>query len=157
MSFTDSLEHATEVKPYRGEIPIWHRYTAGVAGERFLRSLKAGRLFGTECHCGYTYFPARMYCERCMEHLDEASWVEVGPEGDLISYTAVAIDLDGNELPAPRWVGLVQLDGASGLFVHDLDPEKCDRIAAGGRVRAVLKPADEREGSIRDILYFQPI
>ena len=78
-----SLEQVTSVESlgyWPGEIPIRHVYTAGVAGERFLRELKGRRRFmATRCdRCDYTYLPPRAYCERCFQKLKR--WLEVGPQ-----------------------------------------------------------------------------
>ena len=54
---------------------------------------------------------------------------------------------------------MIEIDGASTLhgFMHmlgEVDPKK---VKIGMRVKAVWKPADERVGSINDILYFKPL
>lgn len=182
MSLLHTLEHPSDARVYHGDIPVSHRYTAGVAGERFLRALKdEGKIYGTRCpRCSYVYVPARLYCERDMAHLDDSTWVQVGSEGELVSFSAVYYNLDGERLQAPQWVGLVRLQGASGVLMHYLgddassrDTGKCrddknllrddasqvkpDALRVGMRVQAVLKPANERVGSIRDILYFKPV
>jgi len=159
MGLLQTLEHPTEARVWRGNLPVYHRYTAGVAGEKFLRALKdEGKLFGTKCpRCGYVYVPARLYCERDAAHLDDATWVPVGPEGELVSFTAVYADLDGHRLEVPQWVGLVRLDGASSVTMHYLGEVQPEALRVGMRVRVVLKPANERVGSIKDIAYFKPI
>ncbi|MCX7841180.1 MAG: Zn-ribbon domain-containing OB-fold protein, partial [Anaerolineae bacterium] len=151
MSLLNTLEHPTNARVWRGNLPVYHRYTAGVAGEKFLRALKdEGKLFGAKCpKCGYVYVPARLYCERDATHLDDTTWVPVGPEGELVSFSAVYIDLDGNHLDTPQWVGLVRLKGASGVLVHYLGEVKPEALRAGMSVQVVLKPANERVGSIR--------
>jgi hypothetical protein len=158
MSLLNNLEHPTQATVWRGDLPVYHRYTAGVAGEKFLRALKdEGKLFGTKCpKCGYVYVPARLYCERDATHLDDATWVQVGPEGELVSFSAVYVDLDGKPLETPQWVGLVRLDGASSVTMHYLGEMKA-HLGVGMKVRAVLKPANERVGSIKDIAYFKPV
>lgn len=158
MSLLNNIEHPTDARVWRGDLPVYHRYTAGVAGEKFLRALKdEGKLFGTQCpKCGYVYVPARIYCERDATHLDDTTWREVGPEGELVAFSAVYVDLDGNRLDAPQWVGLVRLNGASGVTLHYLGEVKAS-LRAGTKVRAVLKPANERVGSIKDIAYFKPM
>lgn len=159
MSLLNTLEHPTQATTWRGDLPVYHRYTAGVAGEKFLRALKdEGKLFGTKCPtCGYVYVPARIYCERDATHLDDSTWVQVGPEGELLSFTAVYVDVDGKRLDAPQWVGLVRLAGASGVIVHYLGEAKPEGWHAEMKVQAVLKPANERVGSIKDIAYFKPV
>ncbi len=158
MSLLHNLEHPTEARVWRGDLPVYHRYTAGIAGEKFLLALKnEGKLFGTKCpQCGYVYVPARIYCERDATHLDDSTWVQVGPEGELLSFSAVYVDLDGNRLETPQWVGLVRLDGASSVTMHYLG-EVTTKLSAGMRVQVVLKPANERVGSIKDIAYFKPV
>ena len=159
MSLLNNLEHPTDARVWRGNLPVYHRYTAGIAGEKFLRALKdEGKLYGTRCpKCGYVYVPARIYCERDMTHLDDSTWVQVGPEGELLSFSAVYVDLDGERLQAPQWVGLVRLQGASGATLHYLGDVQSSALRAGMKVQAVLKPAKERVGSIRDIAYFKPV
>lgn len=159
MSLLGTLEHPTDARVWRGNLPVYHRYTAGIAGEKFLRALKdEGKLFGTKCPtCGYVYVPARLYCERDATHLDDATWVQVGPEGELVSFSAVYVDLDSNPLDTPQWVGLVRLKGASGVLMHYLGEVKPETLRVGMPVQMVLKPANERVGSIRDIAYFKPM
>lgn len=159
MSLLDTLEHPTDARVWRGSLPLYHRYTAGIAGEKFLRALKdEGKLFGAKCpKCGYVYVPARLYCERDATHLDDSTWVQVGSEGELVSFSAVYVDLDGNPLDTPQWVGLVRLKGASGVLMHCLGEVKPESLRVGMTVQVVLKPASERVGSIRDIAYFKPM
>jgi len=153
-----TLEHPTNARAMRGNLPVYHRYTAGVAGEKFLRALKdAGKIFGARCpQCGYVYAPARIYCERDMAHLDDATWVEVGPTGELVSFSAVHLNLDGERLATPQWVGLVRLAGASGVLLHYLGETPANGWRVGMNVRALLKPPGERVGAIHDIAYFKP-
>ncbi|MGA2110793.1 MAG: Zn-ribbon domain-containing OB-fold protein [Anaerolineales bacterium] len=155
----DRLEHPTEARTWKGSIPVWHRYTAGIAGERFLRVLKEqGKIMGARCGaCEVTYVPPRMYCERCLKPLPDASWKEVGPRGELVSFTRVYLDLDGEQLKTPRWVGLVRLEGASGVLLHYLQLPEGVPLRPGIQVEAVLKPAGERRGSILDIEHWKVV
>jgi len=157
MTFADTLEHPTEARAWKGSIPVCHRYTAGIAGERFLRALQEqGKILGARCEpCGVTYVPPRMYCERCLKPVPESSWMEVGPRGELVSFTRVYLDLDGNRLETPCWVGLVRLEGASGVLLHYLQAPEGVLLRSGMKVEAVLKPAGDRRGSILDILHWK--
>jgi len=158
MAILDTLEHAGETRSMPGSLPTHYRYTAGVAGQKFLAALRdEGDLLGSHCDkCNYTYVPGRMYCERCFAALPESAWRKVGPGGTLASFTVVHVDLDGNPLDAPRTLGLIRLDGAGGTLVHDLGELGARAPRAGMRVTAVLKPKAERTGSILDIRYFRP-
>ncbi len=157
MPLKERISHIDEVRSWQGSIRLEGVYTAGVAGERWLRGLQEGRIYGTRCpRCRYTYVPARLFCERCFGHLDEATWVEVGPQGTLTSWTRVHVALDGQRLSPPRCIGLVRLDGADALLVHDL-LEDGTPLRVGLRVEAVFRPPAERVGSIRDLAYFRPV
>ena len=140
---------------WRGDMPVVSRYTAGLAGERFLRAVKdEGRILGTRCaQCDRTYVPATIFCERCLGELEE--WVDVGTRGQVHTYTLLYEDLDGVHLDMPEIVAFVRL-GDGGL-VHRLGEVEAEAITIGMPVEAVFKPADEREGSILDIAYFRPV
>ena len=158
MAILDPLEHFREARAMPGSLPTHYLYTAGVAGQKFLAALRdEGKILGARCDkCGYTYVPARMYCERCFAALPDSAWVEAGPGGRLASFTVVHLDLDGQPLASPRVMGLIQPDGADGLLAHDLGEfgERAPRV--GMRVTAIFKPQAERAGSILDIRYFRP-
>lgn len=155
----DKPSNPEQVRLWPGTIPIAHRYTAGLAGERFFRALAdRGVFLGTRCRgCGIVYCPAAAFCERCLDALDALdAEVEVGPAGTLVSFTSVRIGLDGEHLAEPVVVGLIRLDGADGCLVH--------RVAAGAagptvgmRLEPVLRPLDERTGSLDDVEHFRPV
>jgi uncharacterized OB-fold protein len=143
------------IRLWPGSIPISHRYTAGVAGERFFRALAdRGAFLATRCaRCSVVYCPATLFCERCLGALDEE--VEVGPSGTLESFTAVRIGFDGERLPAPVVVGLIRLEGADTCLVHRVvgDPGE---LSVGMAVEAVLRDPGARTGCLDDVDHFQP-
>lgn len=157
MPILEHLAHVGDVRAWNGDIPLESVYTVGVAGERWLRALQAeGKLYGTRCaRCEITYVPARLYCERCMAHLEDDTWTEVGPGGMVESFTVLRVDVDGRPA-APRTLALIRLDGADTLFVHDLGELGHQKASIGLRVKAVLKPPPERQASVRDIACFVP-
>ncbi len=137
-----------------GELSVSFRYTPGVGNTAFFEALRdRGELLGSRCeHCGVTYLPARVFCERCLRELEPA--VPCGPEGVLTSWTVARVDVDDGPLDEPVIYGLVRLDGADTVFLHRLiDLESDPEI--GMRVRAVLSPI--RDGSIMDIDGFAPV
>ena len=139
-----------------GEIPIQNRYTVGTGGEIFFRALKEhGKLIGTRCPtCNQVYAPARSFCERCFSKLTEE--VEVGPKGTLVSYTFCYFDRDRQPLNPPLPLALVQLEGATTVMLHYLlDPPSAENTTIGSTVEAVIKPAENRTGSILDIEGFR--
>ncbi len=156
MSLIERITRLDQVKAWYGNIPIESRYTAGVAGEKFLRAIKdKGVIMGANCPgCQLTYVPPRLFCERCFAQLEE--WVEVGSQGAVETYTVLHVDLDGNPLEEPKIVALVNIDGTHGGLVHFLGEVELDELYIGLPVEAVFKPKKEREGSILDIRYFKP-
>lgn len=157
MSLLHRIEHVHEARVWEGDMPTQALYTFGIAGERFFREIQQnGQFLGTTCRaCNITYVPPRLYCERCFAHLDE--WVEVPATGRVHTYTIVHLDLDGKELPEPRILAFVHLDGTDGGVVHFLDGVRPDQICIGMCVAAVFRDQPERRGSILDIAYFRPV
>jgi uncharacterized OB-fold protein len=157
MSLVEKVDKITEAKAWQGEIPIQSRYTYGLAGEKFFREImENGRLVGTHCpECDYVYVPPTIYCERCFARLDD--WVEVGPEGTVLSFTIVLEALDGSPLDEPEIMALIQLDGADSVLVHRLGKVSLDDLSVGLVVKPVFKPKKGRRGSLQDILYFAPV
>jgi len=139
---------------WRGDLPVTSRYTAGLAGERFFRALKdEGAILGTYCdHCDFTYVPGRVFCERCMAELDE--WLDVGLIGEVHTFTLMFEDVDGVHRDEPTIVAFVEM--ADGGIVHYIDEIAPEDVFIGMVVEAVLKPPEEREGSILDITHFRP-
>ncbi len=151
----ERIESVEEVRFWPGEMPVEHVYTAGVAGERFLRELSNGRFVAARCpECQVSLVPPRQYCERCFSPTTE--WVPLTGRGVVHSYTLVAVDVEGNPLPELRPVAFVKLDGAEGGLVHFLGELGGAEPRVGMPVEAVFRPAEQRVGSIRDILHFRP-
>jgi uncharacterized OB-fold protein len=137
-----------------GELSVSFRYTPGVGNTAFFEALRdRGVFLGSRCEdCAVTYLPARIFCERCLAELGPS--VECGPDGELVSWTIVRVDVDDRPLDRPVVYGLVRLDGADTVLLHRLlDTE--GEPAIGTRVRAVI--ASDREGSILDIEGFAPL
>ena len=153
----ERIARPDEVRRWDGEIPVRHRYTPGVAGERFFTALRdRGVILGSRCQaCSYTYVPARLFCERCFAEL--TSEIDVGPGGTLASFTIVFEDVDGDVLDPPETLGLVRLDGADAVLLHRvLDPGD-EPLEIGERVEIALRPDGERSGSILDIEGFRVV
>ena len=152
----EKIARPDEVRLVPGDFPVRHRYTPGVAGEAFFEALRRrGVLLGSRCEgCEYTYVPARLFCERCFAEL--APNVEVGPGGELVSFTIVFVDVDGEPLETPQTLGLVRLDGADAVLLHRLlEPMDDEPLEVGEKVEVVLRPDAERTGSILDIEGFR--
>lgn len=165
-----------DVLLFPGRMPVSHRYTAGLAGERFFRALRdRGVFLATRCDaCGVTYCPARAFCERCLAALEHE--VEAGPGGSLESFTVVHVGLDGERLDPPGVIGLVRLDGADTLLVHrveaspggDLGESRDGNLGKshgswraglhiGMRVEALFENPARRRGHLDDVRFFKPV
>lgn len=142
------------VNTWKGSLPVASRYTYGIAGERFFRSLKEdGRILGSSCQqCHVTYVPAMLYCERCLSELTE--WVDVGTVGEVHSYTLLHAAVDGKIHENPEIIAFVKF--CNGGLIHRLGEVDPQSLSIGMHVEAVFKKKSEREGSILDIQYFRP-
>lgn len=140
---------------WEGTMPVTNRYTFGQAGERFFRLLKdEGRIYGSRCdQCNLTYVPATSFCERCLSKLEQ--WIDVGTQGEVHTFTILATNYDGTPSDVPEIIVLVKL-GDGGL-IHKLSAVDPEQLCIGMQVEAVIKPDNERTGSILDIEYFRPV
>ncbi|HEX6230615.1 MAG TPA: Zn-ribbon domain-containing OB-fold protein [Actinomycetota bacterium] len=151
----EKIARPDEVRRWDGEIPVGHRYTPGVAGEAFFAALRdRGVVLGSRCEaCSYTYVPARLFCERCFSEL--AADTEVGPGGEIVSFTIGFAGLEDEPLDQPVTLALVRLDRADAVFLHRvLDPGE-EPLEIGERVELAVRPDGERTGSIHDIEGFR--
>ncbi len=137
--------------------PVKNVYTAGVAGQRFFEELKEnGKIYGSKCEkCGLTYVPARIYCEKCFDHLLEKDWVDVGIEGTIYSYTLVCKTKSGGPKEKPSIMAAIRI--ADGLLIHRLGDCREEELEIGRPVKAEFKPKQDRTGSIEDIMHFKPL
>ncbi len=144
-----------EIRRWPGEFPVRHRYTPGVAGERFFTALRDdGVLLGSHCErCAYVYVPARLFCERCFSEL--AADTPVGPGGELVSFTIAFVGTDDRPLAEPVTFGLVRLDGADAVLCQRVLEPGDEPLEIGCRVEVELRPLGERTGSILDIAGFR--
>lgn len=140
---------------WSGDLPVKSRYTYGLAGERFFRTLKEdGKIMGSRCNkCEHTYVPASKFCERCLGEIDD--WVEVGTVGTVYTYTFLFERSDGTLRNEPEIVAFIRM--GDGGIVHHLGEVDPDLVTIDMRVEAVLKPKGQRVGSILDIEYFRPL
>jgi len=135
-----------------------YSWAAGVAISRFLEELKKGKIIGRKCtKCQRILVPPRMYCEQCFRPTDE--WEHVSDTGTINTFSISHVGTDARRLKEPILVAVVDLDGASpGMgILHTLGEVEPSKIKIGMKVRAVWKPASQRQGAITDIRYFEPM
>src|SRR5712692_2323809 len=151
-----SITNVGQARVWHGTMPVQYLYTAGVAGERFFRTLRQKGVFAvTTCaECQITYLPPRLYCERCFADLSEA-WAEVAPSGRVHTYTVAHEDQNGRPLDDPQVVALVRIDGTSGGLIGRLLHLRPEDVRVEMSVAAVFVPRRRRRG-MDDIVGFAP-
>jgi len=81
-------------------------------------------------------------------------WVDVGTHGAILTFTLLYENIDGSQKDTPDIIAFVKL-GDGGL-IHKIDNIDPDRVVIGMEVAAIFKPPEDRQGSIEDIMYFEP-
>lgn len=155
---SDDDFHEGKVCTTRWVADAKYAWDSGVAIGRYLEGLKAGKLLAVECRkCRRTMIPPRMFCESCFRPID--GWRQVKDTGTINTFSLCYVTWDVKRIKEPQIPAVIEIDGASpGMGIMHLiggvDPKK---VRIGMKVRAVWKPAAEREGAITDILYWRPL
>lgn len=144
------VEKNIEIRHWKGEIPVYFLYTAGVAGERFFQGLKEGKLLASRCpQCGKRYIPPRIYCEECLSEIE--GFFEVEPLGTVESFTEVYLTSDEKRLKEPVLLVLTRIEGTDcALLLKGLG-----KVKMGDRVKVVFE--EERKGRMEDIKGVEPL
>jgi uncharacterized OB-fold protein len=142
----ERITQNSQMTRWNDHIPLQWKYTAGVAGERFLQLLKQGKIQASVCrNCNRLYLPPKIFCKDCFAQLSE--WRDVPIDGGyLYSFTAV-----GGET-----IALVKFDGVDGGLLGRLRKAK-EEPRIGMKVKVVFKGKEERRGDISDIEYFERV
>lgn len=137
----------------RGSIPIYHRYTLGVAGDRFFKSTRDHKLIlASKCsNCHTRFLLPKIYCEICFQGTDDWSPVE-GP-GYVKSYTKVCLSLENESSKDPDLIAIIGWHGVRGGILHRLDSNEFNNVKIGSPVEPVW--AKIRGGNINDIESFR--
>ncbi|MBL7212227.1 MAG: Zn-ribbon domain-containing OB-fold protein [Desulfobacteraceae bacterium] len=139
----------------QGKVDLPFTYSAGKTASRFFVELRDHqRIMGKRCpRCQRVIVPAQLFCKECFVETDE--WVEVGPEGTLVTFTIVYRKENHHPKEAPFAYGIIKLDGADTSMVHFLGETDVTKLEHGMKVRAFF--SEERKGHILDIECFRPI
>jgi uncharacterized OB-fold protein len=146
----ERLENTEEMRFWKDHIPLQWKYTAGVAGDRFLQLLKQGKIQASMCKkCNKVFLPPKIFCKDCFVQVNE--WRDVpGDSGHVYSFT----ELSGNK-GDKQTVVLVKFDGIEGGLLGRLRVSGNERPRIGMKVKTVFKPKDLRKGELGDIAYFE--
>jgi hypothetical protein len=127
------------------------RSTGPVIG-RFLTGLRDGAIVGVRTAGGKVIVPPTEYDPETGAALGE--FVDVGDAGVVTSWGWIAEPRRYQPLGRPFAWALIRLDGADTAMLHAVDAGSETAMRTGMRV--VVRWAEERKGSIRDIECFEP-
>lgn len=127
------------------------RTTGEVVGT-FLTGLREGVIYGVRRSDGTVLTPPVEYDPDTADPLRE--FCEVGPEGEVMSWTWCAVARPMQPWDHPFGWALIRLDGADSSMLHAVCVDSPEEMATGMRVKPVWR--EEREGHIRDIKCFVP-
>ncbi len=147
MPLKERVANVDELRSWKDEIPLHYEYTAGVAGEKFLRGLKEGKILAATCpRCGVRYLPPKTYCVDCFVAMTE--FRDAGVKAKVRALAQSDFDLDGSRLQAPRKFAFLAFPGTRGGLVHRV---KGDGLRIGSVVTAKFVRPEERKGTLLDI------
>jgi uncharacterized protein len=127
------------------------RSTGPVIGA-FLTGLRDRKIIGVRGVDGRVLVPAIDYDPVTSDDLSEL--VEVADTGIVTTWSWNAEPRAGQPLAHPFAWALIRLDGADTALLAAVDCADASGITTGARVRA--RWAEERVGSIRDLVCFEP-
>jgi uncharacterized protein len=135
--------------------PITYTYTrsTGPVIGAFLTALRDRRIVGVRTSDGRVLVPPAEYDPVTSEDLSEI--VDVADEGVVTTWAWNDTPRLGQPLDRPFAWALVQLDGADTGLLAAVDVADASAIRTGLRVKA--RWADDRVGSIRDLVCFEPL
>ncbi|HET6818052.1 MAG TPA: OB-fold domain-containing protein [Mycobacteriales bacterium] len=134
--------------------PIEYTYTrsTGPVIGAFMTALREGRIVGVRATDGRVLVPPAEYDPVTSEDLTEI--VDVSDEGVVTTWAWNDSPRLGQPLDRPFAWALVQLDGADTGLLAAVDAGDEAAMSSGMRVKA--RWAENRVGSIRDLLCFVP-
>lgn len=129
------------------------RTTGEIIGA-FLTGLREGVIYGIRTSRGEVMAPPVDYDPNTAEPLSEL--VEVGPAGEVRSWTWCARPRPQQPWQHPFAWALIQLDGADTAMLHAVKVDGPEQMRSGMRVSPQWRDPDQREGHICDIAHFEP-
>ena len=156
MGFLEKQTDPTSPMHWRGDMQADYFYPAGIAGDKLFKHIKTKDTFlASKCpKCKKVFFPPMMYCEDCFDDIPENSWMEVPSEGEIQLFTVAKLDAHGEKMESPKVVAMIQIDKTDGKMLGVINTSDYEKDFMGLKVKAFLKPSNEREGTLKDILYW---
>ena len=152
----DKLNQTQQARQVSGAVPISHRYTLGVAGERFFKALRdQQQILASPCpKCNDRLLPPKIYCERCFEETSD-EWIALEGPGYIRSFTVLHRSLEEEPLDVAEIVALISWNGVRGGIIHRIQGVAPNAVSLGMEVEPVW--AEERTGAMADINHFRPV
>jgi uncharacterized OB-fold protein len=159
MGFLEKQTDPTSPMHWRGDMQADYFYPSGVAGDKFFKHLMKNDTFlVSRCtKCNKTYCPPRLYCEDCYIEIPNENWKEIPPMGRVKLYTVAKLNAHGKKLATPKIMALIDIEGTNSSMLGIIASGDIKKEFSGVKVRAIFRPKDKREGTIKDILYFEEI
>lgn len=156
MTFIEKQTDPTTPIHWRGDMQADYLYPSGFAGEKFFKHImKNDSFLSSKCpKCNKSYFPPRLYCEDCFCEIPEDNWFEVPSTGIIKLHSTVTVDSYGEKLEKPIIIGMISIDDTDGVILGIINSDDYEDELIGKQVKAVFKPKQEREGTLKDIKYF---
>ena len=151
----DKVGQTSGMRQVAGTIPIHHRYTLGVAGERFFRAMRDEQqlLAAAVPEMRRPSAPGQNVL-RAMLPGDRRRLGPDGGAGLRAQFTVLHRDLEEQPLDPPVVVALISWPNARGGLVHRLDEVTPANVTIGMAVEPAW--ASERTGALTDISHFRP-
>ena len=154
---TTVVEQGTRrIIAWKDAIPLHYEYTAGTAGEAFLRGLKDGRIVASKCRtCGEQRLPPRTYCLQCYGRTTVD--IELLHLGRIAALSTAHLGPEGNRLASNRRMrfGYVTFEGVEGGLAHRILSDRGREPRVGDPVRPAFMAPVLRMGSVLDIVGFR--
>ena len=145
LPITERIDDVTEVRQWVDSIPLHYEYTAGVAGEKFLRGLIVGKILAGYCP---KLQQSRSAGEDVLRRLLFED-LKVRRRGSC--WSREGHDAEGKANWRERRFAFVQFPGVKGGIIHRL----IGNARAGSKVVARFRPKRERTGAISDVVGFE--
>jgi uncharacterized protein len=136
-------------------IKLGYEHTVSPGESSYLRALAEGRLLAQRCPaCGKVYLPPRGSCP--VDGVPTETEVELPDTGIVTTFCVVNVPFQGQQVEVPYVAASVLIDGADIAFQHLILGCTPDEVRMGMRVKAVWKPREQWETSMRNIDHFEP-
>src|SRR3712207_4415025 len=129
------------------------RSTGPVLGA-FFSGLRDRRVLGSRTADGRVVVPPVEFDPTSHGAISADDLVEVGTSGTVQTWTWVSEPVPGQPLSEPFAFAMVVLDGATQPMLHAVKASGPEAMSTGMRVS--IRWADERQGHMTDIAFFEP-